>query len=293
MTSGTTSGRTKAAVIQMISTDQVEPNLAQMERLVRAAAEDRASLVVVPECFAYLGSDAAGATSPGKAAIAERLPPQGDPSDAPILSRCAALAKELSVELVLGGFWERGEDPKKVKNACVHLDARGEVRAVYRKIHLFDVDLADGTKLQESASVEPGTELVVTDSAIGKLGLSVCYDVRFPELYRGLVDRGATALTVPAAFTLTTGKDHWHVLLRARAIESQCYVLAAAQTGRHSSASAGATRQSYGHALIIDPWGTVLAECGEGEGYACAWIDDAVVQRIRTSLPSLAHRRLR
>lgn len=283
--------RTKAAVIQMISTDQVEPNLAQMERLVRAAAEDRASLVVVPECFAYLGSDAAGATSPGKAAIAETLPPEGDSkasfTPGPILARCAALAKELSIELVLGGFWERGVDPKKVKNACVHVDARGSVRAVYRKIHLFDVDLADGTKLQESASVEPGTELVVTDSAIGKLGLSVCYDVRFPELYRGLVDRGATSLTVPAAFTLTTGKDHWHVLLRARAIESQCYVLAAAQTGRHS-----ATRQSYGHALIIDPWGTVLAECGEGEGYACAWIDEDVVTKIRASLPSLAHRRL-
>jgi predicted amidohydrolase len=284
--------RTKAAVIQMISTDQVEANLAQMARLVRAAAEDRASLVVVPECFAYLGSDAAGATSPGKAAIAERLAPEGISTEAfspgPILARCAALAKELSVELVLGGFWERGVDPKKVKNACVHVDARGSVRAVYRKIHLFDVDLADGTKLQESASVEPGTELVVTDSAIGKLGLSVCYDVRFPELYRGLVDRGATSLTVPAAFTLTTGKDHWHVLLRARAIESQCYVLAAAQTGRHS-----ATRQSYGHALIIDPWGTVLAECGEGEGYACAWIDESVVTKIRAGLPSLAHRRLR
>lgn len=277
-----TSTRTKAAVIQMTSTESVEDNLARMERLVRAAVEDRAALVVVPECFAYLGSDAAGATSPGKAAIAEPLPAGG-----PILARCAKLASELGVELVLGGFWERGEDPRKVKNACVHVDASGAARAVYRKIHLFDVDLPDGTKLEESASVEPGRELVVTDTAIGKLGLSVCYDVRFPELYRGLVDRGATALAVPAAFTLTTGKDHWHLLLRARAVESQCYVLAAAQTGRHS-----ATRQSYGHALICDPWGTVLAECGEGEGYAAAWIDPAVVTRIRASLPSLAHRRL-
>ncbi|MBX7192148.1 MAG: carbon-nitrogen hydrolase family protein [Sandaracinaceae bacterium] len=276
------STRTKAAVIQMCSTDQVETNLAQMERLVRAAAEDRASLVVVPECFAYLGADTAGATSPGKVAIAEPLPLGG-----PILARCAALAKELGVELVLGGFWERGDDPRKVKNACVHVDARGVVRAVYRKVHLFDVDLPDGTKLEESASVEPGSELVVTDSAIGRLGLSVCYDLRFPELYRGLVDRGATSLCVPAAFTLTTGKDHWHVLLRARAIESQSYVLAAAQTGKH-----GGTRQSYGHALIVDPWGTVLAECGEGEGYASAWIDTALVERIRASLPSLAHRRL-
>jgi predicted amidohydrolase len=277
------SKRTKAAVIQMTSTDQVEHNLACMERLVRAAAEDGASLVVVPECFAYLGSDAAGATSPGKAAVAEPLPAGG-----PILARCASLARELAVELVLGGFWERGEDPAKVKNACVHLDARGVVCGIYRKIHLFDVDLPDGTRLEESASVERGEDLVVTDSAIGRLGLSVCYDVRFPELYRGLVDRGATALAVPAAFTLTTGKEHWHVLLRARAIESQAYVLAAAQTGKHSG-----SRQSYGHALIVDPWGTVIAECGEGEGYACAWIDEAVVGRIRASLPSLSHRRLR
>jgi len=261
------SERTKVAVIQMTSTESVEDNLAVVERLVRAAAEDRASLVVVPECFAYLGSDAAGSTSPGKLAIAESLPEGG-----PILARCAALATSLSIELVLGGFWERGSDGARVRNACVHLDALGRVAAVYRKIHLFDVDLPDGTKLEESASVEPGTEVVVTDTRFGKLGLSVCYDVRFPELYRALVDRGATALAVPAAFTLTTGKDHWHLLLRARAVESQSYVLAAAQTGRHS-----ATRQSYGHALIVDPWGTVLAECGEGEGYAAAWPQPAGV----------------
>ena len=120
-----------------------------------------------------------------------------------------------------------------MRNACVHLGADGRVRAVYRKIHLFDVDLTDGTSLRESATVEPGSEPVVTDTRFGKLGLSVCYDLRFPELYRALVDRGAIALAIPAAFTLTTGKDHWHVLLRARAIEAQCYVIAAAQTGRH------------------------------------------------------------
>lgn len=274
--------RTKAAVIQMTSTESVEDNLRAMERLVREAAADRASLVVVPECFAYLGSDAAGATSPGKVAVAEPLPEGG-----PILDRCRRLAAELSVELVLGGFWERGNDPRKVRNACVHVGPDGAVAAVYRKIHLFDVDLPDGTKLEESASVEPGDEVVVTDTRAGRLGLSVCYDVRFPELYRALVDRGAIALAVPAAFTLTTGKDHWHLLLRARAVESQCYVLAAAQTGRHSP-----SRQSYGHALIADPWGTVLAECGEGEGYAAAWLDPAVVARVRASLPSLAHRRL-
>lgn len=268
--------RTKVSVLQMTSVPDVEANLAAVERLIREAASEGSKLAVIPECFAYLGPEE------GKLKIAESLPEGG-----PILARCAALARELSIELVLGGFWEKGSDAQHAKNACVHMDGSGAVRSVYRKIHLFDVDLPDGTKLLESGSVEPGTELVTADTALGKLGLSVCYDVRFPELYRKLVDQGAIALAIPAAFTLTTGKDHWHVLLRARAIESQCYVLAAAQTGLHFG-----SRRSYGHALICDPWGTVLAECGEGEGIASAWIDTAVVERIRAGLPSLAHRRL-
>ena len=266
--------RTKVGVVQMTSGADVAANLDAVERLVGQAVEDGAKLVVIPECFAYLGPEE------GKLAIAEALPEGG-----PILARMAALARQHRAELVLGGFWEKGASAAKVRNACVHLDEEGAVRAVYRKIHLFDVDLPDGTKLEESATVEPGTELVVTDAPFGTLGLSVCYDVRFPELYRGLVDRGAIALAVPAAFTLTTGKDHWHVLLRARAIESQSYVLAAAQTGHHHG-----QRRSYGHALICDPWGTVLAECGEGEGVATAWIDPAVPARVRASLPSLRHR---
>jgi predicted amidohydrolase len=265
--------RAKVGVIQMTSVGDVEANLRAVERLAGAAADDGARLVVVPECFAYLGPEE------GKRAVAEPLPEGG-----PILQRMAELARAKRIELVLGGFWERGSG-EKVRNACVHLDESGAVRAVYRKIHLFDVDLPDGTKIEESATVEPGRELVVTETRFGVLGLSVCYDVRFPELYRGLVDRGAIALAVPAAFTLTTGKDHWHVLLRARAIESQCYVLAAAQTGHHYG-----QRRSYGHALICDPWGTVLAECGEGEGFATAWIDPDVVARVRASLPSLRHR---
>ena len=266
--------RTKVGVVQMTSTDAIEANLRTAERLTEQAADEGASLVVLPECFAYLGPEA------GKLAIAEALPQGG-----PILARFAELARRRGIELVLGGFWEKGESAAKVRNACVHLDREGAVRAVYRKIHLFDVDLPDGTVLKESATVEPGTEVVVTDACLGKLGLTVCYDVRFPELYRRLVDRGAIALAIPAAFTLTTGKDHWHVLLRARAIESQSYVLAAAQTGRHHG-----DRRSYGHALICDPWGTVLAECGEGEGVAVAWVDPEVVRRVRASLPSLAHR---
>jgi predicted amidohydrolase len=260
----------------MTSGDDVHQNLTRTEALCRDAAADGAVLTVVPECFAYLGPE------DGKFAIAEALPSGG-----PILKRMSELAKETRSELVLGGFYEKTAQPRKVRNACVHLGEDGTVRAIYRKIHLFDVDLPDGTKLEESASVEPGDEIVVTDTRAGKLGLSVCYDLRFPELYRKLVDLGATLLTVPAAFTLTTGKDHWHVLLRARAIEAQSYVIAAAQTGHHFGA-----RRSYGHALIADPWGTVLAECGEGEGYAIAAIDQGVVERVRTSLPSLRHRRL-
>ncbi|WP_053232321.1 carbon-nitrogen hydrolase family protein [Sandaracinus amylolyticus] len=282
--------KTKVGVVQMTSTGDVEANLRTVERLVGEAAADGAKLVVIPECFAYLGPEN------GKLEIAEELPsPEGSaplstPGRAatpggPILARMGELAKRSGAQLVLGGFWEKGASAGKVRNACVHVDEHGAVRAVYRKIHLFDVDLPDGTKLEESATVEPGSELVVADAPFGKLGLSVCYDVRFPELYRGLVDRGAIALAVPAAFTLTTGKDHWHVLLRARAIEAQSYVLAAAQTGHHFG-----QRRSYGHALICDPWGTILAECGEGEGFATAWIDTTVVEKVRGSLPSLRHR---
>jgi predicted amidohydrolase len=266
--------RTRVGVVQMTSRTDVEANLDAVERCVRRGVTEGAELIVVPECFAYLGPEA------GKLEIAESLEDPG-----PILTRLAGLARSLSVHLVLGGHWEQGRDPSKVRNTCVHLGATGAILAAYRKIHLFDVDLPDGTLLCESQTVEPGHEVVVTDTPFGRLGLSICYDLRFPELYRKLIDDGAIALAVPAAFTLTTGKDHWHVLLRARAIEQQSYVLAAAQTGHHHG-----TRFSYGHALIADPWGTVIAQCGEGEGVAVAAIDESVVARVRSSLPSLAHR---
>jgi predicted amidohydrolase len=272
----------KVAAVQMTSTADVEDNLKTALGLAEQAIEDGAELVVLPECFAYLGPEE------GKFAISEELPSGATKfKSGPILERCSNVARSRNAELVLGGFYEKTPDPKRVRNACVHIGADGSVKAVYRKIHLFDVDLADGTTLRESAGVEAGTEVVVTDTAFGKLGLTVCYDVRFPELYRALVDKGAIAITVPAAFTLTTGKDHWHVLLRARAIESQCYVIAAAQFGKHFG-----TRVSYGHALICDPWGTVVAECSDGPGYAIASIDHAMIERVRAALPSLRHRRL-
>lgn len=275
----------KAAAVQMTSTADVAENLATAERLTRSAAAAGASLIVLPECFACLGPEK------DKLAVAESLPPVGasgaDAAAGPILARFQALARELGVELVLGGFWERGATAQRVRAACVHLGAGGDVRAVYRKIHLFDVDLPDGSVIRESDTIEPGDEVVATDTAAGRLGLSICYDVRFPELYRRLVDDGATLLAVPAAFTATTGKDHWHVLLRARAIESQCYLIAAAQSGHHFG-----NRHSYGHALICDPWGHVLSECESGEGFAIAEIDPAETARVRGAVPSLAHRRL-
>ena len=267
---------TRVGVVQFTSTAAVEQNLHAVERTVRKAVLEGAEVVLVPESFAYLGPES------GKFAVAESIEDGG-----PVLDRMKSLAKETGAHLVLGGHIERGHRHTHVRNASVHLDPHGEVKAVYRKIHLFDVDLPDGTHLLESDTVEAGTEIVASDMPFGKLGHSICYDLRFPELYRQLVDRGAIALAVPSAFTLTTGKDHWHVLLRARAIEQQSYVLAAAQTGKHHG-----SRQSYGHAMIVDPWGTILAQVGEGEGTAVATVDPHVVQKVRRSLPSLVHRKL-
>lgn len=266
--------RTRVAVAQMCSGPDLAQNLAKVRELAARAQEERAELLVFPECFAYLGPER------GKLDVAESLSEGG-----PVLACVREVAASTNMELVLGGFWEKSPDPNKVFNSCVVVAPSGDVRAVYRKIHLFDVDLADGTTLRESASVAAGSEIVTVDEPFGTLGLSICYDLRFPELYRALTDRGATAVCVPSAFTLTTGKDHWHVLLRARAIESQCYVFAAAQVGVHFG-----TRASYGHALICDPWGVVVAEHGEGEGIVVANVDPEVVARVRRQLPSLRHR---
>lgn len=279
----TTPGAPLAAVVQLNSRDDLAENLRRAAALVRRAAGRGASLVVLPENLAYMGPEE------GKLAVAERFE-RGPVSDAAgaIARWASALAIETGAWLLLGGVPERVEgDAAHVHNAAVLVDAAGSVAAVYRKVHLFDVDLADGTRLQESRSVRAGDEVLAVESPVGKLGLSICYDLRFPELYRRLVDQGATVLTVPAAFTVPTGRDHWHVLLRARAIESQSYVLAAAQWGAH-----GNGRTTYGHALVCDPWGTVIAECPDGEGIALAEIDPERVRSVRGQLPSLRHRRL-
>jgi predicted amidohydrolase len=244
----------RVAVVQMRSTPDVSANLEAMARLVTAAADRGAATVMLPEAFAFIGPEK------DKRQIVEPLPVGG-----PILHACQQLAETHGLHLILGGFHEASDDPAKSYNTCVHLAPNGDVIARYRKIHLFDIDLADGTRLRESDATRGGDE----------------------TLYQALVDAGAVALTVPSAFTASTGKDHWHVLLRARAIECQSYVLAPAQWGHHYG-----KRSSYGHALIVDPWGCVIAECSDGEGVAVADLDLDVLNRARTELPSLKHRRL-
>jgi deaminated glutathione amidase len=268
--------KTRVAAIQMTSTDDVEANIATALRLCGEAIREGARLIVIPEGFAFIGPEE------GKRLVAEPLPQGG-----PILSRMAEFARNTKTELVLGGFWEKSDGLNKVKNACVYIDENGNVKAIYRKIHLFDVTLSDGTVIKESETVSAGSEPVVVSTRFGILGLSICYDLRFPELYRDLVDMGAIAMAIPAAFTRTTGIEHWHVLLRARAIESLSYVIAAAQVGHHFG-----SRFTYGHAMICDPWGRVLAELGETEGVALADIDPQIVERVRKEFPALQHRRL-
>jgi predicted amidohydrolase len=265
-----------AAVVQLSSQDDVAKNLARSVALIGEAARAGAQLVTLPENFAYFGAEE------GKREIAERADGQG-----PILSMIGAAAREHGVHVVAGGMPEKSEDASRPYNSSVLLDPRGMVISVYRKVHLFDVDLADGTSLRESAATTPGHDVVVARVREAALGMTVCYDLRFPELFRALERRGARVVSVPSAFTLTTGKDHWHVLLRARAIENQVYVLAPAQHGKHPRG-----RQTYGKSLIVDPWGEVIAQCSEGEGFAIGKIDLSYQDRVRASLPCLAHKRL-
>jgi deaminated glutathione amidase len=273
---------TRVVAVQLCATPDLERNLVQAERLARQARDQGASVVFLPEAFAFLGPE------PDKQRLLETLPAAGDSTarPGPILDRCQQLARETGVDLILGGFHERAPEDGKSFNTCLHIDPQGNIAARYRKIHLFDVSLADGTQLRESARTLPGDRVVTTELPFGRLGLTVCYDVRFPYLFAALADRGAIAITVPSAFTRPTGAAHWHVLLRARAIESQCYVIAPAQHGHNWG-----KRTSYGHSLIIDPWGEVLGELADGDGLVLADIDPERVASVRSQLPSLTHRR--
>ena len=267
---------TQVAVIQHCAGTDVAANLATLSHLSRQAVDAGAEVVMWAEAFAYLGRHA------GKTEILEPLPQGG-----PILAECAELASSLQCDLLLGGFHEAvPNEPERCFNTSVYLTRSGEIAASYRKIHLFDVQISDGPRLMESKQTEAGTKTEVVTTPFGELGLTVCYDVRFPDLYQSLVNQGAIALSVPSAFTATTGAVHWHTLLRALAIECQSYVIAPAQHGQHS-----ANRSSYGHSLIVDPWGKILAEIPQGDGFAIATIDPAEVARIRQEVPSLANRR--
>ena len=266
---------TPIAIVQMCATADVMANLQTTRELSGAAAKAGARVVFLPEAFAYIGSER------DRQPWLENLPAGG-----PILEACREIALTHQIDIVAGGFPERAHDNLSF-NTCIHINPDGVLSARYRKIHLFDVDLADGTRLLESKATVPGVEAVTTQMPFGTLGLSVCYDVRFPGLYQDLVDAGAVALTIPSAFTKTTGQDHWHVLLQARAIECQAYVIAPAQHGAHGHRN----RQSFGHALVVDPWGRIIAECEGGDGFAIASVEPAEVERVRRELPSLANRR--
>jgi predicted amidohydrolase len=276
----------QVAVIQLSSQDDVAANLARVRALVLEAGKSGAELVALPENFAFMGEEST------KRSIAERLDGDGDDAPGPIVSALRKAATDARVWLVAGGMPERSADVERPYNTSLLVDPEGRLVSAYRKVHLFDVDLPDGTKLLESAATSAGDEPNVNPIAgragqTVNLGMTICYDLRFPELYRKLGERGARIVTVPAAFTLTTGKDHWHVLLRARAIENQTFVLAPAQHGKDPRG-----RQTYGKSLIVDPWGDVLAQCAEGEGFATAKLDFAAQDRVRASLPCLSHRRL-
>lgn len=264
-----------AAAVQLRSTPDAAANLEAADRLTRAAARRGAQLVVLPEKWPVLGTR-------------DDLRAGAQPRDGEAMRWAASVARELGVDLVAGSFAEAVEGDGRLRNTSLHVGPDGEVRAAYRKLHLFDVEV-DGVAYEESADERAGDEVVLSHTADGTpIGLAVCYDLRFPELFRALALRGARVLCLPSAFTLATTRDHWEVLLRARAIEDACFVVAANQVGEHAPGL-----RSGGRSLIVDPWGTVLAGLdGEHEGVCVAELDLAHQDAVRARLPVLEHVRL-
>jgi deaminated glutathione amidase len=279
----------RVAAVQLNSTADKAANLAAADRLTRAAAADGARLIVLPEKWSVLGAD-------------DDLRAGAETLDGPAVSWARALARELSIDLVAGSIVEGSRSDRaaagggldtsthaesgKLANTSVHADPHGEVRAVYRKLHMFDVEVA-GRAYRESAVTEPGEEVVLSATADGvELGMSICYDLRFPELFGALALRGARVVALPSAFTLPTTRDHWEILVRARAIENEVFVIAANQVGPHPGG-----HHSGGRSMIVDPWGVVLASAEDHEGFVAADLDLDRQVEIRAQLPVLAHRR--
>jgi len=267
----------RVAVCQLnAGRDDSEGNVATAERLLIEAADGGADLAALPELFPYYGSQ-------------RRMRDLAEPVPGPTLDRIAAVARERGLWVLAGSLAERTD--RHVHNTSCLFDREGELVARYRKIHLFDVDLPEQPALRESALFSSGDQLVTHETDLGRVGLSICYDVRFPELYRGLVSLGAEVLMVPSAFTAVTGEAHWEVLLRARAIEDQCFVVAPAQWGSWGPPEDG--RRCFGTSMVIDPWGRVLVRAPEeGDGVWFADLDMAKLRSIRAALPALGHRRL-
>jgi predicted amidohydrolase len=264
--------KVRAAAIQMSSTPDKEENKVTAEALIRGAVSAGADLVALPELWSCHGLD-------------EVYRENAEPVPGPTTEFMADLARELAIYLLGGSILEGEPGARRLSNTSTLFDPSGEMTAVYRKIHLFDVKVSDREYL-ESANIAPGNEIVTAKAGAATLGLSVCYDLRFPELYRLLALRGAEILAVPAAFTLQTGKDHWELLLRARAVENQAFVVAPAQWGQKADG-----RWTYGRSMIVDPWGTVLATCPDRDGYALATLDLDFLDRFRAEFPALANRR--
>jgi len=266
----------RAAVVQMTATADVAHNIERVSTLIRQAADDGATFIQTPE-------------------VTNMIPPTGDElfrligdeDDDEMLAALRALTAELGVTLHIGSLALKSEDPERAANRGFLVGPDGDIIARYDKVHMFEADLGEKGKYREAARYRPGDKAVLADIAGAKVGMAICYDMRFPSMFRHLAQSGATILTAPSAFTVPTGKAHWHTLLRARAIENGCFMLAAAQWGKHGGKDESAMRETYGHSLIVDPWGAVLADAGEGEGVAVADLDFDLVTKARKRIGSL------
>jgi len=265
----------KVACVQNCAEREMAPSIAALEPLVRGAVGAGADLIVLPEMAAMFEPDNARL-------LAKAQPEASDPG----VAACRRWAAESKRWILVGSLYLREPGAARVVNRSLLIDSAGGIVARYDKIHLFDVDLDGGESYRESANYQPGESAVISDLPWGRIGLTICYDLRFPALYRALAESGASFLTIPSAFTRKTGEAHWHVLVRARAIETGCFVFAAAQAGLHEN-----KRETYGHSLIVAPWGEILAEGGVEPGVFLAKIDPAKVETARKTVPSLQHGR--